>query len=96
MQTINPFLWIILEIIDLYKIILIAYIIMTWLITFNIFNTSNRFIFSLMQILYKLSEPSLRIVRNYIPTMGNIDIAPIIVFIALIFIQRLLIYYWPI
>ena len=55
---------------------------MTWLINFNIFNTSNRFIYSLMEVLYKLSEPSLRIIRRYIPRFGSIDISPIIVFIV--------------
>ena len=68
---------------------------MTWLINFNIFNTSNRFIYSVMVVLYKLSEPSLRIVRRYIPNFGSIDISPIIVFLLLEFLQRLIIEYWP-
>ena len=48
-----------------------------------------------MEILYKLSEPSLRIVRKYIPNFGGIDISPIIVYLALEFFQRLIIEYWP-
>ena len=49
----------------------------------NIFNTSNRFVYSLMEVLYKLSEPSLKIVRRYVPNFGSIDISPIIVFVLL-------------
>ena len=89
-------LWLIIEIIQLYQFVLIVYIIATWLIAFKIVNTSNRFVYSIMDILYRLSEPSLRLVRRYIPTFGNIDISPIIVFIALEFLKRLIIEYWPV
>ena len=91
----NSLLFLIIQIISLYKLVIIIYIIATWLINFNVINTSNRFVYSLMEALYKLSEPSLRIVRKYIPNFGNIDISPIIVFILLEFSQRLLIEYWP-
>ena len=91
----NSLLFLIIQIISLYKFVIIIYIIATWLINFNVINTSNRFVYSLMEALYKLSEPSLRIVRKYIPNFGNIDISPIIVFILLEFLQRLLIEYWP-
>ena len=91
----NSLLGLLIQIIDLYKLVLIVYIITTWLIAFNIINTSNRFVYSLMEILYKLSEPSLRLVRRYIPTFGNIDISPIVVFLLLWFLQSLLIEYWP-
>ena len=92
----NSLLALIIQIIDLYKLILIIYIIGTWLMNFNIINTSNRFVYSVMGALYKMCEPSLRIVRRFIPNFGNIDISPIIVYLALWFIQSLLIEYWPI
>ncbi len=91
----NSLLGLIIQIISLYKLVLLIYIIATWLISFNIINTSNRFIYSAMEILYRLSEPSLRLVRKYVPTFGNIDISPIIVYLLLWFIQSLLIEYWP-
>ena len=91
----NSLLGLLIQIIDLYKLVLIVYIITTWLIAFNVINTSNRFVYSLVEILYKLSEPSLRYVRRYVPTFGNIDISPIIVFLLLWFLQSLLIEYWP-
>ena len=91
----NSLLYLIIQIITLYKFVLIIYIIATWLINFNVINTSNRFVYSVMEILYKLSEPSLRIVRKYIPSFGSIDISPIIVYLALEFFQRLILEYWP-
>ena len=90
----NSLLFLIIQIISIYKIVLIIYIIATWLISFNVINISNRFVYSLMEILYKLSEPSLRIVRKYIPNFGSIDISPIIVYLALEFLQRLILEYW--
>ena len=91
----NSLLGLIIQIINLYKLVLLIYIIATWLISFNVINTSNRFIYSAMEILYRLSEPSLRLVRKYVPTFGNVDISPIIVYLLLWFIQSLLIEYWP-
>ena len=91
----NSLLYLIIQIISLYKFVLIIYIITTWLINFNVINTSNRFVYSVMEILYKLSEPSLRIVRKYIPNFGSIDISPIIVYLALEFFKRLILEYWP-
>ncbi len=91
----NSLLGLLIQIIDLYKFVLIVYIIVTWLIALNIINTTNRFVYSIMEILYRLSEPSLRLVRRYVPTFGNIDISPIIVFLLLWFLQSLLIEYWP-
>tara|TARA_B100000586_G_C19966117_1_gene365851 strand:+ start:459 stop:740 length:282 start_codon:yes stop_codon:yes gene_type:complete len=91
----NSLLGLLIQIIDLYKLVLIFYIIATWLVAFNIINTSNRFVYSLMEILYRLCEPSLKWVRRYVPTFGNIDISPIIVFLLLWFLQSLLVEYWP-
>ena len=91
----NSLLGLIIQIINLYKLVLLIYIIATWLINFNVINTSNRFIYSAIDVLYRLSEPSLRLVRRYVPTFGNIDISPIIVYLLLWFIQSLLVEYWP-
>ena len=92
----NSLLFLIIQIIDLYKIVLIFYVIATWLVGFGIINTRNAFVYSMLTALYKICEPSMRIVKKFIPTFGNIDISPIIVFIALEFIKRLIIEYWPI
>ena len=91
----NSLLALIIQIINLYKFVLLIYIIATWLISFNIINTSNRLVYTAMEFLYRLCEPSLRLVRKYVPNLGNIDISPIIVYLLLWFIQSLLIEYWP-
>ena len=91
----NSLLGLIIRIIDLYQFILLIYIIATWLISFKIVNTSNRLVYRIMDILYRLCEPSLRFIRQYLPNLGTIDISPIIVYMLLWFIKSLLIEYWP-
>ena len=91
----NSLLGLIIQIINLYQFLLLVYIIATWLVNFNIINTSNRFVYSIMEILYRLCEPSLNIVRRYIPNFGNIDISPVIVYLGLWFLRNLIIEYWP-
>ena len=91
----NSLLGLIIQIINLYQFLLLVYIIATWLVNFNIINTSNRFVYSIMEILYRLCEPSLNIVRRYIPNFGNLDISPVIVYLGLWFLKNLIIEYWP-
>ena len=83
------------QIINLFQFILIVYIILTWLVNFNIINTGNRFVYTILDALYRLCEPSLNFVRRYLPTFGAIDLSPIVVYLGLWFIKSLLIEYWP-
>ena len=91
----NSLLGLIIQIINLYQFILFMYIVATWLLNFNIINSSNRFVYSVMEAMYKLCEPSLNLVRRYIPNFGTIDISQIVVYLGLMFIKSLLIEYWP-
>ena len=91
----NSLLYLIIQIINLFQFVLIVYIILTWLVNFNIINTGNRFVYSILDTLYRLCEPSLNFVRRYVPNFGVIDLSPIVVYLALWFIKSLLIEYWP-
>ena len=91
----NSLLGLIIQIINLYQFLLLIYIIATWLVNFNIINVSNKFVYSMMEVLYRLCEPSLNIVRRYVPNFGNLDISPVIVYLGLWFLKNLIIEYWP-
>ena len=88
-------LGLLIQIINLFQFILVIYIILTWLINFNIINSSNRFVYTIIDALYRLCEPSLNLVRKYLPSFGSIDLSPIVVYLGLWFIKSLLIEYWP-
>ena len=91
----NSILGLLIQIINLFQFILIVYIIGTWLINFNIINSGNRFVFSIMDALYRLCEPSLSFVRRYLPVFGTLDLSPIVVYLGLLFLKSLLVEYWP-
>ena len=91
----NSLLYLIIQIINLFEIVLIVYIILTWLVNFNIINTGNRFVYTILDGLYRLCEPSLNFVRRYLPSFGGLDLSPIVLFLGLWFIKSLLIEYWP-
>lgn len=84
---------IILLILDLYWWIVIAMIIMSWLISFNVINTRNQFVASVWRILNQLTEPVLRPIRKIMPNISGLDLSPIILFIIIFFIQRIIAYY---
>ena len=91
----NSLLYLIIQIINLFQFVLIIYIVLTWLVSFNVINTGNRFVYSILDTLYRLCEPSLNFVRRYLPTFGAIDLSPIVVYLVLWFMKSLLIEYWP-
>ena len=91
----SSLLGLLIQIINLFQFILIIYIIATWLVNFNIINTNNRFVYTIMDAMYRLCEPSLNFVRRYIPVFGSLDLSPIVVYLGLWFIKSLLIEYWP-
>ena len=77
------------NIISLYIWVLIINAIISWLVAFNVLNTSNRFVYSVLEISYKLTEPPLSFIRKYIPNIGSIDISPIILILGLMFLRNL-------
>ncbi len=78
------------RIIDLYVLILIINAILSWLIAFNVLNTQNRFVFSVLEFSYKLTDPPLNYIRKFIPNLGSVDISPVILILILWFIKDLI------
>ena len=83
MYFVDFFLYIIFQILQIYKYAVIVYVILSMLISFNIINTNNRIISIVMDFLFKLIEPLLRVIRNVIPNFGAIDISPVILIIII-------------
>ena len=85
----NPFLWLISEVIWIYIYIVIAAVIMSWLVGLNVVNSRNDLVRSIGNFLYQVTEPALAPIRNLLPNMGGIDFSPMILIIALIFLDKL-------
>jgi YggT family protein len=85
MMSMNPFLWLILTIINIYFWIILASVILSWLIAFNVVNRSNPYVRQIGYALERLTEPLLRPIRRFLPDLGGIDISPIVLLIAMQF-----------
>ena len=79
--------YLILQILKLYSYVVIANVIISWLIAFNILNTHNRFVYSILELTYKLTEPFLNRIRRFLPNLGSLDISPIILLLLIWFIE---------
>ncbi len=89
----EPLLWLVLTVIDIYIYLLIASAVLSWLVAFNVLNTHNRFVYQLGDFLYRITEPALRPIRRVVPLMGGVDISPVVAILLLIFAQKLLVEY---
>jgi YggT family protein len=92
---VNPFIWLILNLLNIYFYIILITVIMSWLIGFNVINGSNPYVRQIRYALQRLTEPLLAPIRRFLPDLGGIDISPIILLIALQFVQYLIVYYAP-
>ena len=79
--------YLVLQILKIYSYIVIANVVISWLVAFNVLNTQNRFVYSILEFTYKLTEPFLNRIRRFIPNLGAFDISPIILLLLIWFIE---------
>ena len=75
------------NIITLYIWILIINAVLSWLVAFNILNTQNRFVYSILELTYRLTDPFLIRIRRFLPNLGSLDISPIILLLLIWFVE---------
>ena len=78
------------SIITIYLWIIIINAILSWLVAFNILNTQNRFVFSVLNTTYKMTDPALNKIRRFIPTFGSIDVSPVVLILLLMFLRNII------
>tara|TARA_B100000700_G_scaffold154244_1_gene171196 strand:- start:352 stop:645 length:294 start_codon:yes stop_codon:yes gene_type:complete len=79
--------YLLLQILKIYSYVVIANVIVSWLIAFNILNTQNRFVYSILELTYKLTDPILNKIRRFLPNLGTLDISPVILLLLIWFIE---------
>ena len=79
--------YLVLQILKLYSYVIIANVLISWLIAFNILNTQNRFVYSILELTYRLTDPILDRIRRFLPNLGSLDISPIILLLLIWFIE---------
>ena len=79
--------YLVLQILKLYSYVVIANVVVSWLVAFNVLNTSNRFVYSVLDFTYRLTEPILSKIRRFLPNLGTLDISPIILLLLIWFVE---------
>ena len=79
--------YLVLQVIKLYSYVVIANVVVSWLVAFNVLNTTNRFVYSVLDFTYRLTDPILNRIRGFLPNLGAFDISPIILLLLLWFIE---------
>jgi YggT family protein len=74
-------------VITIYIYVLVASAILSWLVAFNVVNTSNRFVYMIGDFLYRVTEPALRPIRRFVPLLGGVDISPVVLILLLVFLR---------
>ena len=78
------------SIITIYLWIIIINAVLSWLVAFNILNTQNRFVFSVLDTTYKMTDPALNKIRRFMPSFGSIDVSPVILILLLMFLRNII------
>ena len=75
------------SVINIYIWLIIINVILSWLVAFNVLNTQNRFVYSILELTYRLTNPILNKIRRFLPNLGTLDISPIILLLLIWFIE---------
>ena len=89
----GPVISILLIALNLYTWVVIIGVILSWLVAFNVVNTTNRVVYTIGEFLYRITEPALRPIRQVLPNLGGLDISPIILILLLVFLKNLMFEY---
>lgn len=90
MIILGPLINVVSIALELYMWLVIISALLSWLVAFNVVNTSNRFVHQIGSFLYRITEPALRPIRRVVPNFGGIDISPVLLILAIYFIQQVL------
>ncbi len=86
----NALFWLIDQVIGLYITLVIVQVVLSWLVAFNVVNTRNRFVYLVGDFLYRITEPALKPIRRLLPSMGGMDLSPVVLILGLYFLRVLL------
>ena len=84
---------ILILILDLYIWLLIAAAVLSWLVAFNVVNSRNQFVAMVGDFLYRITEPVLRPIRNILPSLGGIDLSPVVLILLIILLKDIIVRY---
>ena len=90
MIILDPLLQVLIIALDFYMWVVIIWVIMSWLVAFNVINTRNQVVHMIGSVLQQLTEPALRPIRRFMPNLGGVDLSPLVLLLAIFFVQMVL------
>lgn len=78
------------EALNLYWWAVILAAVLSNLIAFGVLDTRNRFVWTIADFLYRITEPALRRIRRFLPTLGGIDLSPLVLLFLIYIAQAVL------
>ena len=79
--------YLVLQILKLYYYVVLANVLISWLVAFSVLNTQNKFVYSILEMTYRLTDPMLNRIRRFLPNLGTLDISPVILLVLIWFIE---------
>jgi YggT family protein len=92
-MVMNPFVWVVVTVIDLVLMAVFVWFVLSLLIQFGVVNRYHPIVSRVNNVLDRLLNPIFHRVRGIIPTIGGIDLSPMVVILGLQFLQRLIVFY---
>ncbi len=92
---ITSVMWLLLTVLEVYLWVIIAAVVSSWLIAFEVVNVNHPFVRKVLGVLNQVTEPVMERIRRYIPSIGGLDFSPLVVILVIVFLQRLIISYFP-
>lgn len=81
-----PLFWLIQTILQIYIVVILVWVVLSWLVGFNVINPYNGFVRAIIQGTGALVEPALRPIRRILPSMGGLDFSPIVLLLLVQFL----------
>ncbi len=86
----QSFLGLVDLVLEYYIYLLVIWVVLSWLVSFDVVNTRNRFVYLVSDFLFRITEPVLRPIRRRVPNLGGLDISPVILILGIWFIRSLM------
>jgi YggT family protein len=83
-----PIIWLVVQLLDIYKWVVIIAVITSWLLTLGVLTTANHVVRGVIDVLYRLTEPVYRPFRRFLPNFGGLDITPLVVLLIIWLVEQ--------